>query len=360
MFKKYFSWLNLAHVPLPVSWALLFTITAAFITLLELADIPAALLLGPMIAAILLAVSNGNIKTPKPLFVMSQGVVGCMIAQVITNDILKEVVADWPLFFGGVFSVIIIANVIGYSLAKKQILPGTTAIWGAAPGGASAMVVMAQDYGADERLVAVMQYMRVVLVAALGSLLARFLSHGNTTSIAIDWFPALHYSNFAITLLIAFSASLGAHYFRIPAGGMLLPFIIAVILQNLGLITLVLPPWLLAISYMMIGWTIGLRFTRQILKHALKALPVLLGTTLLLIFLCSLMGLLMSHMAGVDLLTSYLATSPGGADSVSIIAASSAVNVPFVMAFQTTRFIIVTLSGPLLSRFIASRIGTKN
>ena len=53
-------------------------------------------------------------------------------------------------------------------------------------------------------------------------------------------------------------------------------------------------------------------------------------------------------------LTAYLATSPGGADSVAIIAASSShVDVPFVMAMQMARFILVLLVGPALARAVA-------
>ncbi len=60
-------------------------------------------------------------------------------------------------------------------------------------------------------------------------------------------------------------------------------------------------------------------------------------------------------LAHVDPLTAYLATSPGGADSVAIIASSTKVNVPFVMAMQTARFVFVLLTGPGIARLIADR-----
>jgi len=44
-------------------------------------------------------------------------------------------------------------------------------------------------------------------------------------------------------------------------------------------------------------------------------------------------------------------------DTVAIIAASSAVDVPFVMALQTVRFVIVLFAGPPLARFVAQRVG---
>jgi hypothetical protein len=61
--------------------------------------------------------------------------------------------------------------------------------------------------------------------------------------------------------------------------------------------------------------------------------------------------------AGIDPLTAYLATSPGGADSAAIIAMASNVDVAFVMAMQTTRLILILLIGPSVAGFIARHEG---
>ncbi|MGB5799326.1 MAG: AbrB family transcriptional regulator, partial [Mesorhizobium sp.] len=48
------------------------------------------------------------------------------------------------------------------------------------------------------------------------------------------------------------------------------------------------------------------------------------------------------------------ATSPGGMDSIAIIAAATNnVDISFVMALQTVRFMIVLLLGPSLARLMA-------
>ena len=61
---------------------------------------------------------------------------------------------------------------------------------------------------------------------------------------------------------------------------------------------------------------------------------------------------------GVDPLTAYLATSPGGMDSVAIIAAASdSVDISFVMALQTARFLFVLVLGPPIARLIARAVG---
>jgi hypothetical protein len=106
--------------------------------------------------------------------------------------------------------------------------------------------------------------------------------------------------------------------------------------------------------YALVGWSIGLRFSREIVIYAARVFPKIAASTLTLIALCGGLAVLLHLFVGTDPLTAYLATSPGGADSVAIIAASSShVDVPFVMAMQMARFILVLLAGPALARAVA-------
>ncbi|MCL2658862.1 MAG: AbrB family transcriptional regulator, partial [Betaproteobacteria bacterium] len=54
-----------------------------------------------------------------------------------------------------------------------------------------------------------------------------------------------------------------------------------------------------------------------------------------------------------------LAMSPGGMDTVAIIAASSPVDVPFVMTLQAVRLIVVIALGPRLARFVAEKTAAR-
>jgi len=135
------------------------------------------------------------------------------------------------------------------------------------------------------------------------------------------------------------------------------PMVAGAFLEGSGVAHLTLPPWLLALSYALLGWSVGLGFTRAILAHARRALPQVLLSTFVLIAVCGALAFILVRAAGVDPLSAYLATSPGGMDTVAIIAASSTVDVSFVMAMQTVRFAIVLFAGPPLARFIAQRMG---
>ncbi|HET7848029.1 MAG TPA: AbrB family transcriptional regulator [Pseudolabrys sp.] len=358
-FRKAFAEVcaRLARVSIAGRWAILLPLSAICGAALELMHLPAALLLGPMAAAIAMAACQGTVRVSRRLFYLAQGVIGCLIARSLPASILGEVQRDWPLFISAVLSVVVVSTALGWLLTRWRVLPGTTAVWGSSPGAASAMTIMAEAYGADIRLVAFMQYLRVVFVAVVASVVAAIMvggSHGPHAQFA--WFQTVAWIPLIETLALVGFGVLAGHLLRIPAGPLVVPLVVGVALQDIGWLTIELPPLLLAASYAAIGWSIGARFSRSILLHAAYALPRLAVSTLTLIAVCGGLAAILVVIAGVDPLTAYLAMSPGGADSVAIIASSTKVDLPFVMAMQAARLVIVLLSGPSLARFVAGRM----
>jgi membrane AbrB-like protein len=338
--------------------AVLVALTAALVGGLELLRLPAALMLGSLAAAAALTAADVEVRVPPRLFMAAQAIVGCLIARVILPSTMKEMAHDWPTFLAGVLSVIAVSVALGWLLARLRVLPGTTAIWGAFPGAATVMTLMADGFGADVRLVALMQYLRVVMVAVAATLVASVWTAATPHAASpVLWFPPVAWPSLAATIaLAALSAAIG-WAFRIPAGPMLVAMAAGALMQTAGLMRIELPPWLLAPAYCLVGWSIGGRFNRPILFHAARVLPALAASILALIAVCGGIAAALVHFAQVDALTAYLATSPGGADSVAIIAASTHVDMSFIMAMQVVRFLFVLFAGPAIARFVASRAG---
>ncbi len=342
-----------------IQWTALLILSVILGALFIWLGVPAALLLGPMVAGIIITVSGATLQIPSRTMALAQGLLGCLIAKILPMSISGEIFGHWPLFVGGVLSVIIASGLLGWLMTCMQVLPGTTLVWGLSPGAATVMTLMAEAHGADAQLVAFMQYLRVVLVAAIASVIARIYGanalHATHT---ITWFPAIAWLPFAETLALAIGGPIIAHFLRLRIGALLLPLFGGIFLVRSGLMTIELPHWLLAIGYALIGWRIGLRFTRPLLLHAAKALPRIALCTMMLIMLCGGLGVVLVVGAGIDPLTAYLATSPGGADSVAIIAASTKVDTSFVMAMQMVRLLAVVIIGPAFATFVAKRSRT--
>lgn len=341
--------------PAWLQWLLLLFVSALFSFLLEFAALPGALLIGPMLAAIVAGTYGASVRAPKLGFAVGQAVVGVLIASSLSPTIFLSFAARWPLFLAVVLATVAASSFLGYLISRWRIMPGSTAVWGSSPGAATAMVLMAEAFGADARLVAFMQYLRVIFVTVAAALIARLWV--DTSGVVVPptiWFPPIEILPFAATAGVVAIGCLLGPLVRLPSPYFLGALIVGTVLHLAGGVDFQLPEWLLAISYALIGWTIGLNFNRAILRHAARVLPQIILSILVMIAFCGGLAWLLVYEMGVDPLTAYLATSPGGMDSVAIIAAASdTIDISFVMALQTARFLFVLVFGPPIARMIA-------
>ncbi len=204
------------------------------------------------------------------------------------------------------------------------------------------------------RKVAVMQYLRVVVVAATASMVARAVGLGGAASRPTQWLtPITSPVSLVVIIALIVASGLLMPRLKIPAGPLLAPMIIATFLQDVGLVRVELPQLLLVASYVVVGWAIGLRFTRESFASIAKSLPQVLASIVALVLGCAAIGWALGRIAHIDPLTAYFATSPGGADSIAILTAGTPIDVPFIMAAQMARFVAVLLLGPPLAKRIA-------
>lgn len=338
-------------------WAVLILLSTAIAGLLGWLGVPAALLLGPMIGGIIVASRGAMVPIPAISTALAQGLLGCLVAKNLPISISADLLERWPLYIAGISTVILASGGLGWVLTRMRLLPGTTVVWGLSPGAASIMTLMSEAYGADSRLVAFMQYVRVIIVAAIASVVAKLTGTIPSEIHGAAWFPPVLWPDLLGTLALAAGGPYLAHRFKLRAGGFIIPLAVGVLLARLDWMEIELPRWLLTLAYAFLGWRIGLRFTKPLLLHALRLLPGVVGCSLVLVAVCGGLAAVFVVFAGMDPLTAYLATSPGGVDSVAIIAASSHADAPFVMTMQMARFFVVLISGPAMARFIAMRAG---
>lgn len=338
-----------------MQWLALLALSAAAAGLLEFGRMPAAMLIGPMVAGVAIGVRGGGIAVPEAGFAFAQAVVGIIIAASLTPAIFPSFMHNWPLFAGAVAATVAASSLLGWLISRWKLLPGTVGVWGTAPGAATAMVLMAGAFGADQRLVAFMQYLRVIMVSVGAALIARLWV--DTSGVELPrtvWFPAIDPLPFAAALVVAVAGGMLGRAMRLPSPFFLGAFILGSAL-HLGLgMEFQVPQWLAAASYALIGWAIGLKFRGETVRTAARALPQLVLSVLALMGFCGAISFVLAYEMGIDPLTAYLATSPGGMDTIAIIAAaSSSVDISFIMTMQALRFLFVLVAGPPLARLVA-------
>ncbi|CAK7060219.1 MAG: hypothetical protein DELT_01400 [Desulfovibrio sp.] len=339
------------------AWAVLLALTLVVFAVCEAVHLPASPLLAGIAGGAFLALRDAGLRMPKPFFQLCQSILGLMISTSFTVDVLYGMRDNWFLTILIVVSVIIFGLIGGLALTVRQWLPGTTGIWGISPGGATAMILMSEANGGDMRLVAIMQYLRVVIVSFIAVGVARFLgadlpAEAKTFTLT-TFFPPTDYLNLALTLAVAVACCFTAYLFRSSIAGFLLAMLVGAVVQNAGIVTIELPGWLLTIAFMTIGWNIGLSFNRAVFLYACKAMPKILAAIFFMVGSAGVLAAALVVVWDIDPLTAYLATSPGGADAVAIIAASSGGDMAFIMGTQTLRLFVVVLTGPYLARAAA-------
>ena len=333
-------------------WAVLFAASAIVTPLFYLLRVPAALLLGPLTAGIVVASRVSRLTIHRNLVTASQAVVGCLIAGGVAGALGPVVREHWLLFSALTVATIGASGGLGYLLSRLGVVPGSVAIWGSMPGGAAAMVLMAEAQGADPRLVAVMVYSRVVTVTLAATVLAALLVESRPAPLATSAVLAAPW--WALVAVASAGAGLAA-VFRWPAGTLILTMALGVASELAGMAPLRVPPVMMTLALATIGWRIGLSFTGEARGAAFRMLPRILLAALLLTGFCGLLAAALHLTLGIDLLTAWLATSPGGLESVAVIASALPVDVPFIMAAQTARFGAVMLIGPALATTLARR-----
>jgi membrane AbrB-like protein len=228
---------------------------------------------------------------------------------------LARLASDWPSVLLVTVGTLVISVAAGRALAFRRDVSTATGAFALIAGGASGIVALARELGADDRVVTIVQYLRVLMVLLAMPLVTTLLFH--------------------------------------PPSG---PMLVAVAVSASGVLgTVAVPTVLEQVGYALIGVRVGLRFTRASLRSIARLLPLASALIVAVIAACALLGLLLSQVTGVDRLTAYLATTPGGLFAVLATAADSGSDVTYVLAVQVIRVFAMLLFAPLLGRWFRRR-----
>ena len=351
-----------------MQWVALLLFSVAVGGTLVWLGVPAAFFLGSVLCGMSFRLLGARLKLPRPCFIYAQALVGCAAAKSMTPSVLGALTENWQVLGAMVLSSVIAGGLVGWFLTRWRVLPGNTAAWGASPGGASAMIALAEAYGSDVRMVAMMQYLRMLLVVLLASLAVHRLSVPHPIDVAanarfsLSAFFLGDLVQMALTLVIMAICGFIAWRLRIPAGALLVTMLTGAVINAAGWMDFRLPPVFQMAASMVIGWFVGLGFNRMLLYASLRKMHWLFFSAFMLIGLCAFFAWMLPRFAGSDLLTAYLATTPGGLDAIILLAMDSGAktDIPFVAATQTLRLFIVILTAPPLARWICRTTGPLN
>ncbi|TFV65277.1 AbrB family transcriptional regulator, partial [Blastococcus sp. CT_GayMR20] len=282
-------------------------------------------------------------------------VLGVSMGSLIDLETLRAVAANWlPV-------LAVTVATLGLSLGAGLLLrlqPGISPVTGAfsmIAGGASGIIAMARELGADARMVAVLQYLRVLLIVLLMPVVATVAygaSAGDGGPPPVEDGPGWP-AGLLLTVGCSLAGVIAARLVRLPVPALLGPLIAAAAVDLTGLGRGAEVPALVeTATFLVIGLQVGVSFTRERLRTIGRALPLALAVILGVIVASAGLGAVLSAATGVSALDGYLATTPGGLYAVLATASDIGADVTFVLAVQVLRLFVMLLSAPLVARWL--------
>lgn len=339
---------TLPRWPRLAQWLLLLSGGAFFALGLEWLQVPAALLVGPLIWGAILGMRGATVRMGRIPYLFGQGIAGVLIAHNLDPEVLGQTVAMWPVVLLFVVLTLVLACGVGLAAARLTGLDPEVTVWGFLPGMAGTMIALAHDRGIDSRMVAFLQILRLLMV--IGAMVAAGAVLVGAGAQPDHAGPGPTTGSTLVALVLAGLGIVTARLMPvIPGGASLVPLIVGGALWING-VNITLPHGLIALAYLFLGLQVGLRFTPDLVRKGARALPMLLLAGGLLLVLCAMSGAVLAWVAGVDLMSAMLATVPGSIDSIALIALSTGSDMSFVMTLQTVRLFAVVLLGPTVAR----------
>lgn len=348
-------------------WVLLVVATTAVTIPLNLVGVPSAALFAGLAVGIALALSTlAPERMPRPAGVIAQGVLGVYIGTMVHRDAVSAIGSDWAIVLAITVATLVLSIVAGGLLGLHRDVSPLTGSLALVAGGASGLVAIARELGGDDRVVSVVQYLRVALVTATIPLMVTLVFHADRShpaanpagppgqSVSAPW-----YLSIAMLAVIVAVGAVGGRWVKLPGAGLLGPLALTVALQLSGLSCgLAVPVLLVQVAYMLIGWQAGIAFTRESLRAIGRILPLALTLIVVLGVATAGLGVVLADVTGVTQLEGYLATSPGGVYAVLATAVETGSNVTFIIAAQVVRVLLMLFVAPLMARVMA-RIGSR-
>ncbi|MGB3483194.1 MAG: AbrB family transcriptional regulator [Mycobacterium sp.] len=336
-------------------WLLLTVVTVVATVGLTLLGVPSAALFAALVVGIVLALcSLAPARVPRRAGLAAQAVLGVYIGTMVHEDSLAALGPHWPIVATVVVATLLISVIAGALMGLQRDVSALTGALSLVAGGASGLVAIARELGGDDRVVAVVQYLRVGLVTATMPVVVALVFHpdfshpvqGPAQSGTAPWYLSL-----GLIMAIAVVGVTLGKVVRLPGAGLLGPMAVTVALEVTGNdFGLSVPQALVQVGYVLIGWQAGVAFTRESLRAVGRALPLAIGLITALTVATAGLGVLLSHVSGKTLLEGYLATSPGGVYAVLATAVETGSDVTFIVAAQVLRILVMLFAAPLMAR----------
>ena len=313
---------------------------------------PAGYLSGSILAVACASLAGRPMTIPTPLMRVLMVLIGISLGAVVTPATLNGM-TTYPLSIAALI-VAMTAISFGGTIYLRAVhgWDTLTAYLAAAPGGLSQVMGLAAEFNADLRAIAIVQTVRVTIVAVgLPAGLAMLGLAGHATRGMGGTFDPGKLDELAILVTASTVAALIAYRIRFPGGLLFGAMMTSAALHGSGLIHVVMPWWVTNTVMVAFGAVTGSRFAGTPIRMLLHFIGAAFGSFAVAVAITAVFAAILVGMLHLPIAEVMIAYAPGAVDAMMLLALALNLDPVYVGAHHLTRIFYVSMTMPLVARY---------
>ena len=317
--------------------------------------IPLAWMIGPMIAASLMALSGFQVLMPRIALSSILIILGLHIGNYIDQNLLSQMINwIWTTVIMLLYIIVSILVVSKY-LQKFSDYKEKTSIFSAAPGALGPLMILAEYEKSDLSQVATAHLIRLIIIITLFPFI--IVSLYPAEALELEKFDYMSQNHWNLVLLII--ASLFFIYFfdkaKVPAALLSGTLVASGILQIFDIASYKLPDASINFCLLILGASVGCRFANKTFKEVANNSLHGLVATILLVLLGLAAAFIATFFVDNNFLTLILSFCPGGIYEVAVIAIAFDLEPDFVAFHHIIRLLMILFVVPIILKLISKK-----
>ncbi len=319
----------------------------------ERMGVPLAWMLGSLFLCMAASFAGAPIDVPVWFRMAFLSVIGLFLGESFSFVGAAEL-ARWPLTLALAVLYVPVGAAACFAVFRRfSSMDGGTSLLISMPGGLTAVAIFAGEMGTDERRVALYHALRVALVVAAAPAIAfGWLGLPQPEGTMAQGETLISAADFALLAAVGFPSVFLFRRLGAPAPYLLGPLLASAGLRLAGVVEGGLPGWLVELSLLVAGSSIGTRFHGVPARFFAQTAGWTILGTIILMALSGVFALLAEWILGIDLFAALLAFAPGGVAEMSLIALAIDADPAFVATHHMARIFAVLFALPLMAGII--------
>lgn len=327
--------------------------------LFDVLDTPIPWMIGPMIAVATLNLLGVRMDSPPFARQMGQVLLGSAVGIYFTPTVVTALAANLVPIVLATLSAFLIGGLGAVLLSRVSGVDSRSTFFASIPGGAMAMAVLAQNYGAQVAPVAVAHSLRVAIVVIV---IPFAVTYGGFPLTVAAYRPDIPLDTFILIpwLLAGFILGEISERLHIHNGYLLLPIFFGAALTVAGIQLSQVPDWMTKFAQLMFGLVLGARYEREFFIRYKLFIPFALLNSVFILLASVAVGVILAWAFELPLAMMIIATAPGGLAEMTITAQALKIGVPAIVAFHLFRVIIVNMGTQHIFVIAARLLGRRS